>query len=284
MKKSVDIEKLLQWAIREELPKGKAASAEPWEILRRFGELGGIIVDGGGPRDNLGFVPGEPHPDALAIARTVNWIERDGRVSLADLASVHSLLGDYAALDHLAVKAIMAAHFNSAALVITCAIQARRPQWDVGTPTPRAVMRETTGRPAALVYGTDADGEVTILRRNKGSSATRYGAYDIRFRPYCPLAWETPTIGVLAEARAEFVVWHRALTAIARDLAGQLQDYEPLPPACSATPWSLPDPPAPRVFQPEKSAPLAKLPVAPKRGAPRPPLRPKGVFEGKLVY
>jgi hypothetical protein len=69
--KSMDIEKLLVWAFRDELPKGGATAWTPWDFLMRYHELGTIIDDQFGPLSTLPPIFGDPHPDALEIARVV---------------------------------------------------------------------------------------------------------------------------------------------------------------------------------------------------------------------
>jgi hypothetical protein len=51
---------------------------------------------------------------------------------------------------------------------------------------------------------------------------------------YCPLIW-LPSPIVIVQARADYVVWHRALTGLAETLT--LVAHEALPPAAPLAPW-----------------------------------------------
>lgn len=74
-KKRIDIEKLVQWAFRDELPKQGANPFSPWEPILRYGSNGGHRIDDDAPRGRLPAILGEPHPDARLIERAVNQLE-----------------------------------------------------------------------------------------------------------------------------------------------------------------------------------------------------------------
>jgi hypothetical protein len=53
----------------------------------------------------------------------------------------------------------------------------------------------------------------------------------------CLLAWEPPPHLLIAE-RAEYLVWHLALEALASMLAGKLETIGVLPPSAPTRPWA----------------------------------------------
>ncbi|MEX0751741.1 MAG: hypothetical protein WD073_02300, partial [Xanthobacteraceae bacterium] len=138
VKKPVEIEKLLRWAFREELPKGKPVSASAWDSIAQFGALGARVQTSGYGHDGLGFVPGTPHEDAEKVALAVRQLDRTTRLSELEC---WGLLGIYADCDPIAIKAVTLAAFTMAPLVIRCAILGSGMEWDVGTPQLRPVTR-----------------------------------------------------------------------------------------------------------------------------------------------
>jgi hypothetical protein len=95
LKTSVDIEKLLQWAYLDELPKRQILSTEGvWDRLQQYGSLGGINPDPGGSGNAQRYAQfGLPHPDAEEIERAVGAL---GQASIEDNYDV--IVGELAAL------------------------------------------------------------------------------------------------------------------------------------------------------------------------------------------
>src|SRR5262249_3316878 len=91
-KTTVDIEKLLQWAYLDELPKRQISSVlGVWEGVREYGQRGGIDIGAGGAQRYPHF--GAPHPDAEEIERAVGAlgsasIEHDYDVIVGELAAL----------------------------------------------------------------------------------------------------------------------------------------------------------------------------------------------------
>lgn len=227
-RKPADIEKLLQWAFRDELPKGMAVSASAWSALQRLGDLGCRVQEdyvGMAVRSSLGFIDGEPHKDAKTIGLAVN------RLVPSDIdweASRDHLMGD---MLPLAVYTPWLERINTAVLVVSNAVMGTRPVWDLGTPEPQKVMA-TNGKPMV--------------------SGECYGAARYSIGAFCPLTYADPTPQEVVAARAEYSVWHAALCRLADDLYGELQEHDAQPPACSAEPWNLPDPPS-KVWYPQNT-------------------------------
>ena len=278
MKKPIDIEKLLQWALRDELPKGSAVTDDIGGIIaRRFRcrTSGGIAASLGrsppGAPVGMGFVPGSPHEDALTVGDAVHTLADFARFT--DRAEVLPLFGDLAGIAGDAVDAILAASFSPRSLAISMAMQSSRPRWEFSHPVPhQQFLPSTGGRPRALVHGTDADGDTAYIEPRRGRAALRDGLYDYAMSPRSPLNWGSPSMITVGHARAEYIAWHGALVYLAVQLAGKLAEYEPQPPAVRQMPWITGQTPARRVLSDGKPAMTLAIPVQPKRHAPGRPL------------
>lgn len=247
MKTKRDIEKLVQWAMREELPKGRAVSASSWDLIMRFATLG-VRIDSGGFRDGLGYVPGSPHEDAEKIAAAIALL--DTRATFTEREEVLPLFGDLAAIAGDGVDAIMQSLFDPRSLVMCHAMQSTRPKWEFETPSPYPITiseRNAAGayRERTRVVGVDGDGEVIDLKPHR--SARARGLYDLAFAPRSPLQWGDPSPLAVAEARAEYLAWHDALTHLAKVLV--LDEFEVLPPSAARVPWISGQTPESRVLQ-----------------------------------
>lgn len=268
-----DIEKLLSWAYLEEISKRHTSAAEGiWDRLSQYGSLGGIDPDPGHGSAQRYAQFGLPHPDAEAIEKAVSAL---GSVSIEDHFDV--IVGELAALvsindlrprkaarvqgrvteagyydpNHMPPAfaprdVILVRSVNVAALVVTHAVMGTRPDWTSEQPRPKAVSA-TRGRGFAVV------GEC------RGKDLYTAGSY-------CPLAWEPSPIEII-QARADYAVWHDALTRLAATL--ELEDFEPLPPAASAAPWHD-EQKTERVWS-YAVAPATPLPLKPQRKRAGPP-------------
>lgn len=276
MKKKIDIEKLLQWALREELPKGKPVTASAWDMIESYGQLGARIQTSGHGHDGLGFVPGAPHEDALIVADAIAAISDEARFEDAD--NLRKLFGDLVAIADDAIASLLTAQFNPRALIIGKAIVGTRPPWDFECPTPyqmKATFRDVIGalRDRPVVYGTDAHGDTVMLMPNRGRAVARDGLYDFSMTPRSPLQWE-PSVLHIGHARAEYFAWHCALVTLANNLAGALKEFEPTLPAVRPMPWITGQVVASRVLSDGLPPGLMtfKLPLQPKRHAPGKPV------------
>ena len=276
MKKKIDIEKLVQWALREELPKGKPVSASAWDLVFRYGQLGARIQSSGSP-DAFGFVPGAPHEDAERVSAALEKLET--QIPIASAADARGLFGDLALIAEPFIETLMTSTFNSQAIVISKAIGGTRPKWEFEQPTPyqmKTEFRDALGalRDRPLVHGTDENGDVIFLLPNRGRAAQRDGMYDYASAPRSPLNWGDPDLLSIGHARAEYLAWHGALVLLATWLAGTLTEYEPTLPAVRPMPWITGQVPASRVLSDGLPDGLltVKLPLQPKRKAPGPAL------------
>ena len=87
MKRQVDIERLLSWAFLDELPKGGSEAWSPWD---RIATLGTRIDDQFGALSRLPPIFGDPHPDALIVARYVGKLYSPARELVTHYAILNS--------------------------------------------------------------------------------------------------------------------------------------------------------------------------------------------------
>lgn len=276
MKKRIDVEKLLQWALREELPKGRATTTTPWELVMRFGMLG-VRVDTSGPADGFGFVPGAPHEDAVTICAAVRALDASARMASEDDAR-NLFCGALSGLGEHVLSSLMVATFDLRSIVISHAVMAKRPPWqfDLPTPLPMSIeYRDALGavRERLLVHGLDQDG--CLVEVMPGRTKKARGVYDLDQLPRSPLNWSDPAPLHVGHSRAEYIAWHHALSTLAASLSGMLVDHEPLPPSALPRPW-LEGEPVRQMYRVQGADVSEALPLAPKRpAAPRP-------FESKI--
>ncbi len=240
MKAAIDIEKLVQWAIREELPKGRPVSADigfaigrrpirPGSIARSFGRTPTADIW------SMGYVSGEPCADARRVADAIGSL--DTEVRLSSRSEALRLFGEFGSIAGDAVAAIMSSTFNPQAIVVNNAAQGKRPNWRFDAPSPYQRFVPTHGRPRPLVYGIDSAGDLIELKRNEGRARKRDGEYTLALSPQSPLEWCDPSPLAIAEARAEYVAWYCAINTLALRLASKLDAFEPLRSAAAPTPW-----------------------------------------------
>ncbi|WIG52499.1 MAG: hypothetical protein OJF48_003418 [Afipia sp.] len=261
MKKLIDIEKLLQWAMQDELPKGQAVAASAWDVLTQFAALGVRVQTSGFQGDGFGFTPGAPHEDALIVAAAMKSLNTVARFDSVD--QVLPLFGDLTPIAGDAVSSIMRAEFDPRSIVISCATIGKRPEWNFEHPTPYQMFAPTFGgRPRALVFGIDADGDLVEMRARR-----KDGKFNLSMSPRSPLNWNAPSMVEVGEGRAEYVAWHGALVSLAASLSGKLAEFEPVAPAAARLPWITGETEVSRVITGRdlSSAFGEKLALAPKR-------------------
>lgn len=229
MKKELDVELLLRWAYRDELPKKGAVETSPgWDAIG----LGGPIDDDG---FRLPAYLGEPHPDALIVERVVNAIESSVVIDMAE--SLTMLLPDLGAYASTASWNWGRPH-NPKALMIMHARMGTRPDW--ATEPPRLVR----------VQGGNGKPVVNGVRPG--------GRYDIG--ACCPLRLD-PSLDLIVSGRSEYAVWRHFLDVICESLAGwTLREHAVRPAKAAHEPWVTgrePEEPAPRIL-PSLLAPAAK--------------------------
>lgn len=268
MKTAIDIEKLVQWAMRDELPKGQAVAASPWDMITQYAALGVRVQTSGFNGDGFGFTPGAPHADALIVADAIGAI---GTVATFDHADeVLPLFGDLAPIAGNAVDGVMSASFDPRSIVISNATMGTRPKWKFDEPTAYQMFsefRDDAGaiRRRPLVHGVDAAGDVVAILPNRGRAVARDGMYSYAMAPRSPLDWQCPSMLHVGDCRAEYVAWHGALVQLVADLDGKLAEFQPTPPAAAALPWITGPTPVSRVVPGRDLGVVDGLPIQPRR-------------------
>ncbi|UGA44062.1 hypothetical protein HU230_0038555 [Bradyrhizobium quebecense] len=209
---SVEIERLLQWAFREELPKraglGPRGPQSAWQATERYARLGCLI------RTSLSASTSAiPHRDALIIADHVTGLRRSIAINLHEWKAF--LLGDLLTLaDEIANPWISVDEVD---LIENHSRAGVSPDWHRYPPK---AMPEIGANGKQKVYG------------------KRYGKDRYSEGAYCPLQWIN--LAGIARARAEYTVWRGSLDRLARSLDGKLRNYVALPPAALPAPWTRP--------------------------------------------
>lgn len=257
--KKMDIENLLQWAIREELPKAQSKAANPAGLVSQFGRLADLGVRIDVSRRAFDLVDREPHPDALAVAEAMRQLEplvltaQECATLLTDYVALDTFdqLGEAAGLRRFGPTANAMAGVERRAMthLIVCAHNREtmaylREWWPHEAPRPQQYVHHSapdrTGRrPGAVMYGRDPHtGEPIQLDRSALRKARKQD-----LMPRSLLSWHGPSVPELLDARVDYVVWHRALTTLVARLSvpGVLSDHEVTGPAAPAEPWRLPD-------------------------------------------
>lgn len=221
MKKTIDVERLVTWAFREELPKKPYAVSDFWARLIELGTR----IDDSCTSDQPGFLSDEPpHPDALRVSHTVASLqaaEIDLDISRAALMGPLAcwLLSDR--VTRLALR------FQTRALVTTHAMMGTRPLWDVGEIKP---VRECGRNGKPVVMGITAGG-----RYAQGA--------------HCPLQLNIDP-RVIANARGEYAAWRQGLIAVkAAFESWPLSDFLVTGPAARPEPWTTGEEPKPRILR-----------------------------------
>ena len=238
-RRSMDVEAVLHWAYRDELPKSSELGGSAGGAISPMFRMASL----GGPVDNWsrdpGFpmIMGDPHPDALVVARAVTALRS---VELAWPASRELLAPEFGALlaDHdVTITSLL---IDVPAYVTMHARMGTRPDWFAG----EWRCRRQVGRNGKVrVEGLGEDG---------GAKA---GAY-------CPLTIEPEPREVVAD-RAIYVAWHAGLEALAGVLGESLEYAEVTGPVASPAPWAVPD--AQPVILPDLSAPATLRRVSRRR-------------------
>jgi hypothetical protein len=242
-KKAIDIEKLIQWAINDELPKGQHVVTPAWNMIEKYAGSVPLWKQMRKPPDAVGggHTPGEPHPDACVVARVLRAF--DVTYALHDETSVRLMLGHLVGLDpavggHVpCVTAAMAVVPNLAALMIRCAVLRSPPPLDLRLPRPKPERRHNRH---PLIICLDVDGneyEAPPVKNRRPSPSAFVG------EPRCRLIWCDPTVEEIAEQRAEYTIWWRALAIFVDRLNALpvdkgLRDFAPCRPKRSAAPWA----------------------------------------------
>ncbi|WP_323011105.1 hypothetical protein [Paracoccus sp. (in: a-proteobacteria)] len=258
----IDIEKLLRWAYRDELPKAvverssflPAAIRPGWAGMARYGEYLAVVQDEG-IANRYGLVPlegqadAEPHPDAVLVHVAVERLAEchfslpEGWDPLADMGGVAAFGPEgWAAM----ARALGTLATENAAgeldlrrppqrLVIRQAILGGSPVWEAEVPERRVVSEygrakwfrrarlEADGLSGPTSFMVEVDG-FDYKRRRPAVDA--YQKYEL-----------VPDLAPVIASRAEHEIWHAAMSLLADDLSGRLSAHTVLPPAHPSRPW-----------------------------------------------
>lgn len=244
------VEKALEWAWRDELPKAPRMESPDgfiaaWKTIAGYGEALASI-DGGVNRFGLAPDMGadaEPHPDAVALFEAAVALD----------AWEIDLPGDWSPAPELDAFGGMTA----AALSLALRRMRRQPSLLIGN---RAIMgvdaMAMTIGPTEISHERDASGrERWFVRREVWSivgvnpdgtdrvalESIEAPGLDKRRRPlpgaYRKSFLDPDPVDALI-ARAEHELWHAALSSVAETLAGRLETIDLAPPSVPARPWA----------------------------------------------
>lgn len=208
---SKEIERLLQWAFCDELPKRKAfgprGAQSAWQSVESYARLGCRVQSSSSASNSM-----LPHRDALIIADAVAALPG----VVVDLRH-EALLGGLSALAE--VIAAPQIKLSAVDLVEVHARSGVSPDWCRHQPRPRAVI--------------GPNGKQTVCGKRYGKDRYSDGAH-------CPLRWGDPTVESIARARAAYTVWWQSLDGLAKSLDGKLKDHVASAPAALRAPWLRP--------------------------------------------
>lgn len=236
-KRLLDIEEVLTWAFRHELPKrrdgdrGPRLGYAPVCPMFKHADLG-TRVENFSREPGMPAALGDPHPDALAVEAAVTDLARFAEHRFSGSLGLLTYLPQD--LDeHAAIAAAMEQ------VVGTVQVHARlgsRPTF-ASSPIPAALVG-SNGKPIIYILRTEmragADGIMRpklIEERTNAVAKDRYpkGAY-------CPLHWDD--VGAILRERAAYAAWWAAIDLLAHELAGKLDTIAVLAPAAAQRPWA----------------------------------------------
>ena len=262
--KPMPVEKLIRWALFEEIPRGRPLSMSAWDAVVSYGRLGTRIQTSHNSGYGAGdMVPGEPHADALLIAGALRALgDIEMTISFEECLDV---LGHLSEIGYAAARAIAGLSFNALPLIYRHAVVGGAPEWDIGHPVVEKV-RYSNGKP--IIFGLDGEGALIELA----------GRYSLLAMPRAHLEWSSPSVIEVLESRIEYLVWRRGLDRVHQALVKiDLREHIPLPSELSTKPWVTGDAPRSRVLPAHAFAdqPTERLPLHPKRKAPGKPIESK---------
>lgn len=224
-KTPIDIEKLLQWAYCDQLPK-QALSVEsaPWAGVDDYGARGGIAIQESVVPQRYANI-GTPHPDALALDYMVRCLEP---VQICWPSAIDVLIPDVRAClpsDDPSIAIMRGFREYPAGLLKLYAELKSRPPWDVGQITLQQI-KGRNGKP--VVCGVTAGRRYAI------------GAYS-------PLRLD-PAVAEILGARFQYLVWRQALVKLASE-SWTLRDFSPIMPRAAQAPWFTGPERSPRILE-----------------------------------
>jgi hypothetical protein len=254
-KKKLPIDKLLQWAYLDELPKRILNSqGEAWDRLSRYGSLGGIDIDETVSMPQRYAYVGEPHRDALAIEHAVNSL---GSSTLDWKGDFELIAWDLAALVRInELEAPQRRRFidgssgwTDGQIEKTKLVQHRLGAGArVIADDARDVLMVATTNVTALVhmhainrtvpFFNDEQPRPSMIPADRGRGAKLVGECKAKnlyeTGSFCPLSWWPSPLQVVLD-RAEYLLWYRALTRLHDEL--DLEEHQAQKPEENPAPW-----------------------------------------------
>lgn len=207
--REVEIERLVQWALRDELPKRSVGETNGWDSVGRYGELLSLVDDEPG----FPIAMGVPHVDADTIDRAIGMLRDEVAIDWREYREL--LAGDIIGI--APVNDPMPGRvFSESALVATFGRMGLRPTWNADRPRAVPVVKR---------------GVVMLIGHCKGLNRYEAGSHT--------LLRYMPDVASIAFRRAEYMIWRDGLVRLAGMLrAWTLRDHVALlPPAAPAYPW-----------------------------------------------
>ncbi|WP_321385641.1 hypothetical protein [Rhizobium sp.] len=251
MIKKMTVEAFLNWAFTKELCKagsgaggGSAVMGTSWDAIADFAALGTLIDRS---PNVYGVIPGfqedgVPHPDALAAGNAVRGLASigfdipEGWNPFPEWSDDHGLVAAEVELMRIELEAkgdrLSGRHV--AALVTTCAILKRGPDWSADKPR-EAMVTDPQGNPRWFVLSKSKDSlgrsyTVETDGYNRRAKRPVVGAY----RKYRL----TSSIRGMIIDRLEWQLWQDALAVVADRLRGDLESHLIMPFVPDRQPWT----------------------------------------------
>lgn len=253
MKKRIEIQELLRWAYRDELPKlwnaaqGPEAFGEGWAAVERYSEL---LAEIDAPRNRYGVVIDftdltQPHADALAVADAVQEMDcydfsvPDGWNPLDDMTGlgVHGEAAVARALDIITITdaaGVRRLRKPISQLVMYRTIMGSPPEWEGEQPAVKPVKEFGAIKWFRRVF-------IPLNGNGFGGYEAEVDGFNTRKRMPYPDAYKKyyldPDPQEAIIGRAEYELYHHALGQLVENLAGKLEKWLVMPTLLTARPW-----------------------------------------------
>lgn len=236
-KRPLDIEQVLTWAFRHELPKRREGERGPnlgfsaVSPMFRVADLG-VRVENFSREPGMPAALGDPHPDALVIEAAV--------LELARFAE-HRFEGDLGLTTFLPPGldeqgAMTRAMSQIVATVVLHARMGKRPTFAASI-EPAAVVGRN-GKPLVEIVRSEMQADPSGVMRPRliREACGCYGKDRYPTGAFCSLVWDDPST-ILWE-RADYAAWWAGIDLLAHELVGKLDTIAVLPPAAGQRPWA----------------------------------------------
>lgn len=243
----ISIERILQWAFNDELPKDETVNVRSigagsaWDAIGRYSELE-TLIDISPNRHGVvpDFAGGDVHPDAELIGEAVRSLD-DWEIVMPENWKPFTDLDDELGLiaqelerysDH--IKQVEPRSVRN--MVIRCAVLKNRPVWEIDPPE-TMIIKGGNGRPAWFI-------KETYINRDDGNQYIReVNGYNSRSKRPMPGAYNKfelshSMIGD-AQSRFDYQLWVAALHHLAEIINDDLQKFTLTDELPDELPWEL---------------------------------------------